>query len=288
MFLFTFFIGFRESQVDELAMELLLLLVILPAVQDQNHTREWIKNVIRAWCSAAAWILDLRSYLFGDTEEDIDNFIQQFGPLPAPANANANGQNAPDQAGDAPQAPVAEAVAEPQPEQQQQRQEAPRVGDDLGLGAAHQALHQQDAGPAIGFQPYHKPKMFPLLVSNVFNLDLGWELKRFLFTDCLFDRHDVVVMDGDILDSDVGAGRHRQAADLVLLRRQLQGLRAVHVRHWIIRLPVGHQGNHDGYRMDPTRLGAALQQDAGVGSCGKKNLKPAQFHEFFSKKKYLI
>ena len=51
---------FRESQVDELAMELLLLLVILPAVQDQNHTREWLKNCIRAWCSAAAWILDLR------------------------------------------------------------------------------------------------------------------------------------------------------------------------------------------------------------------------------------
>ena len=51
---------FRESQVDELAMELLLLLVILPAVQDQNHTREWLKKCIRAWCSAAAWILDLR------------------------------------------------------------------------------------------------------------------------------------------------------------------------------------------------------------------------------------
>ena len=51
-------------------MELLLLLVILPAVQDQNHTREWLKNAIRAWCSVAAWILDLRSYLFGDTNDD--------------------------------------------------------------------------------------------------------------------------------------------------------------------------------------------------------------------------
>ncbi len=38
-----------ESQVDELAMELLLLLVILPAVQDQNHTREWLKAIIKAW-----------------------------------------------------------------------------------------------------------------------------------------------------------------------------------------------------------------------------------------------
>merc|ERR1712024_307177 len=60
----------QESNVDELAMELLLLLVILPAVQDQNHTREWLKNAIRAWCSVAAWILDLRSYLFGDTNDD--------------------------------------------------------------------------------------------------------------------------------------------------------------------------------------------------------------------------
>ena len=39
--------SFRESHVDELLMELLLLLVILPAVQDQNHTREWLKNCIK-------------------------------------------------------------------------------------------------------------------------------------------------------------------------------------------------------------------------------------------------
>ena len=51
-----------ESQVDELAMELLLLLVILPAVQDQNHTREWLKTAIRAWCSCMAWTLNLRYY----------------------------------------------------------------------------------------------------------------------------------------------------------------------------------------------------------------------------------
>ena len=44
----------ETTQVDELAMELLLLLVVLPAVQDQNHTREWLKKAIRAWCEAAA------------------------------------------------------------------------------------------------------------------------------------------------------------------------------------------------------------------------------------------
>merc|ERR1712088_243577 len=62
-----------ETQVDELAMELLLLLVILPAVQDQNHTREWLKHLIRAWCRVAGYILDLRSYLFGDVPLEASN-----------------------------------------------------------------------------------------------------------------------------------------------------------------------------------------------------------------------
>ena len=42
--LFTFLR--QESNVDELAMELLLLLVILPAVQDQNQGREWLKYLV--------------------------------------------------------------------------------------------------------------------------------------------------------------------------------------------------------------------------------------------------
>merc|ERR1712226_1494544 len=62
-----------ESQVDELAMELLLLLGILPAVQDQNHTKEWLKHLIRAWCRVAGYVLDLRSYLFGDVPLEASN-----------------------------------------------------------------------------------------------------------------------------------------------------------------------------------------------------------------------
>ena len=58
----------KESNVDELAMELMLLLVILPAVQDQNQGREWLKAVVKQWCKLAAWCLDLHSYLFGNTE----------------------------------------------------------------------------------------------------------------------------------------------------------------------------------------------------------------------------
>ena len=119
-----------ETQVDELAMELLLLLVILPAVQDQNHTREWLKTAIRAWCSCAAWVLDLKSYLFGEEEENQANNEN---------NAEGNEE-------------VNEVVNE----------EQENVNQD-GLAAAHQALLQRE-GP-VGFQPYKRPKMFPLLVS---------------------------------------------------------------------------------------------------------------------------
>ena len=47
----------KESNVDELAMELMLLLVILPAVQDQNQGREWLKVMVRQWCRLTAWTL---------------------------------------------------------------------------------------------------------------------------------------------------------------------------------------------------------------------------------------
>ena len=101
-------------------MELLLLLVILPAVQDQNQGREWLKylvqrsafcnslflifsvcfffflgllcviyihgdsdcswfwseqndqiNNIPRWCEGVSWILSLQSYMFGDSQEAV-------------------------------------------------------------------------------------------------------------------------------------------------------------------------------------------------------------------------
>ena len=121
-------------------MELLLLLVILPAVQDQNHLREWLKNAIRAWCTAAAWILDLRSYLFGDSTEDTEVAGEAADPDQDPEDNREQPQE----------------VQEPQPDPEPQ-------GNDEGLAAAHQALLQRE-GP-LGYQPYTKPKMFPLLVS---------------------------------------------------------------------------------------------------------------------------
>ena len=165
-----------ETQVDELAMELLLLLVILPAVQDQNHTREWLKNAIRAWCSAAAWILDLRSYLFGDTPEDLEIPANEENAVPVnevQENDNAGGE----------------------------QDQMPNLA---GLAAAHQALLQREGnlliclcclytfwstilftflitGP-VGFQPYKKPKMFPLLICGLIILMLvSWLVASLLF-----------------------------------------------------------------------------------------------------------
>merc|ERR1712045_1045891 len=83
---------------------------------------------MRAWCSAAAWILNLRSYLFGEPNEDNDNAEEAENVQPAAEVAN-------------------EAVEVDQ-------------ANLAGLAAAHQALLQRE-GP-VGFQPYTKPKMFPL------------------------------------------------------------------------------------------------------------------------------
>jgi len=166
-----------ETQVDELAMELLLLLVVLPAVQDQNHTREWLKNAIRAWCSAAAWILDLRSYLFGDTPEDLELV----------AEAAAQDDQQPGQPAEAANAEVAEeAVVEDQPNPEPVEQHPQRVAEPVqpenhdGLAAAHQALLQRE-GP-MGFQPYKRPKMFPFLIFGLIVLMLlSWLLVSLIF-----------------------------------------------------------------------------------------------------------
>ena len=150
-------------------MELLLLLVILPAVQDQNHTREWLKNAIRAWCSVAAWILNLKSYLFGDTNDDVvDEATEAIDDEDDQGNGNEeqhienqnNDQqnNQPDLNPD----PVQQQVP---PVRQLRDLPPPPVPNQDGLAAAHQALLQRE-GP-VGFQPFKKPRMFPLLVSNI-------------------------------------------------------------------------------------------------------------------------
>eukprot|EP00058_Branchiostoma_floridae_P026802 XP_002612293.1 hypothetical protein BRAFLDRAFT_80099 [Branchiostoma floridae] len=125
-----------DAPVSELSLELLLLQVVLPALLEQGHTRQWLKSMVKVWTVGTAWILNLRSYLLGDVPvEEVEGVLirgednVQPGNNPAPAN-NIDLQ-------------------------------------DGGLHAAHQAILQQ-AGP-IGFQPYKRPTWFAFrLVLLVF------------------------------------------------------------------------------------------------------------------------
>ena len=46
-----------EVPVSELSLELLLLQVVLPALLEQGHTRQWLKNVMHGWAVTAAYLL---------------------------------------------------------------------------------------------------------------------------------------------------------------------------------------------------------------------------------------
>jgi len=148
----------NEGNVDEISMELLLLLVFLPAIQDQNHTREWLKWLVQQWCRLAAWALDLRSYLFGDVlMENVDEDTGEY---------NAN-----DEEGEAVfNAPPR--VAEP-PVLDAEDQQG-------GLGAVHQALLIRD-GP-VGYQPYNKPRYFAARIAGLLALMVVSWLIISLFT----------------------------------------------------------------------------------------------------------
>ncbi|XP_043575177.1 E3 ubiquitin-protein ligase MARCH6 isoform X2 [Chiloscyllium plagiosum] len=117
---------YSDAPVSELSLELLLLQVVLPALLEQGHTRQWLKGLVRAWTVSAGYLLDLHSYLLGDQEENENNANQQ-----ANNNQQARNNNA-----------------------------IPVVGE--GLHAAHQAILQQ--GGPVGFQPYRKPLQFPVRI----------------------------------------------------------------------------------------------------------------------------
>ncbi|XP_062986295.1 E3 ubiquitin-protein ligase MARCHF6 [Elgaria multicarinata webbii] len=117
---------YSDAPVSELSLELLLLQVVLPALLEQGHTRQWLKGLVRAWTVTAGYLLDLHSYLLGDQEENENNANQQPNNQPARNNNNA----------------------------------IPVVGE--GLHAAHQAILQQ--GGPVGFQPYRRPLKFPLRI----------------------------------------------------------------------------------------------------------------------------
>ena len=181
-----------ESQVDELAMELLLLLVILPAVQDQNHTKEWLKHLIRAWCRVAGYLLDLRSYLFGDVPLEPsavdDEHIEDIDIAEEAANILNNNHRVNEEP--LPQVNEVEQVVIDNQHEEQDNQNNPVIGDVRqrqpaivqpaapqiqaavgggGLGEVHQALFNQ--GPT-GFQPYNKPNFFGLRITGLLVLML--------------------------------------------------------------------------------------------------------------------
>uniref|UniRef100_A0A2K6F1G9 RING-type E3 ubiquitin transferase n=1 Tax=Propithecus coquereli TaxID=379532 RepID=A0A2K6F1G9_PROCO len=132
---------YSDAPVSELSLELLLLQVVLPALLEQGHTRQWLKGLVRAWTVTAGYLLDLHSYLLGDQEENENSANQQVNN-----NQHARNNNA-----------------------------IPVVGE--GLHAAHQAILQQ--GGPVGFQPYRRPLNFPLRVAFLFSVFAGRWLMSF-------------------------------------------------------------------------------------------------------------
>ncbi|KAK5898454.1 hypothetical protein CgunFtcFv8_015870 [Champsocephalus gunnari] len=64
---------YSDAPVSELSLELLLLQVVLPALLEQGHTRQWLKGLVRAWTVSAGYLLDLHSYLLGEQEDNEGN-----------------------------------------------------------------------------------------------------------------------------------------------------------------------------------------------------------------------
>ncbi|KAF3703520.1 E3 ubiquitin-protein ligase MARCH6 [Channa argus] len=122
---------YSDAPVSELSLELLLLQVVLPALLEQGHTRQWLKGLVRAWTVSAGYLLDLHSYLLGEQDDNDTN---------QPVNNNNNNN--------------------PPPGHHNNNNPAPAVGE--GLHAAHQAILQQ--GGPVGFQPYHRPLRFPFRI----------------------------------------------------------------------------------------------------------------------------
>ncbi|KAL2085385.1 hypothetical protein ACEWY4_018705 [Coilia grayii] len=123
---------YSDAPVSELSLELLLLQVVLPALLEQGHTRQWLKGLVRAWTVTAGYLLDLHSYLLGDQEENEANQQAANNNNNQPPRNNNNNLNA-----------------------------IPVVGE--GLHAAHQAILHQ--GGPVGFQPYHRPLRFPFRIG---------------------------------------------------------------------------------------------------------------------------
>lgn len=54
---FVHLFSLSDAPVSELSLELLLLQVVLPALLEQGHTRQWLKGLVRAWTVSAGYLL---------------------------------------------------------------------------------------------------------------------------------------------------------------------------------------------------------------------------------------
>ena len=161
-------------------------------MQDQNHTREWLKHLIRAWCKVAGYVLHLRSYLFGDVPlESLNNPNERHGNEDIEIAEEAENilnnqriQNRVERDANDIQGNENNALNELQGQENRNMiEQANNVAQDIqpniaeppvqqipagagggGLGAVHQALLLRE-GPT-GFQPYNRPSMFALRVSK--------------------------------------------------------------------------------------------------------------------------
>ena len=100
--------------------------------------------MIRQWGGVASWLLDIRSYLFGDVPQRDDEEDDGGGEDDDDVVAGEGGQML--------------QVAQPLPE----------IDQGEGLGAAHQALLQRE-GPT-GFQEYTRPKYFAARICALLGL----------------------------------------------------------------------------------------------------------------------
>ncbi|OXA63073.1 E3 ubiquitin-protein ligase MARCH6 [Folsomia candida] len=156
---------FTTEQAHELSLELVLLQVMMPALLEQGHTREWMKTSIKWWCIAISWILDLRSYLLGDVPMEDDDPVA-YEVVDDHNNGDENNVDVEDDNANEEVQPDADGE---QVENNPVQNPGPAVGGGLGfviagggLGAAHQALLLRDS--PTGFTEYKRPAFFPLKI----------------------------------------------------------------------------------------------------------------------------
>lgn len=58
---------------------------------EQSHTRTWLKGLIRSWCKAVAWLLDIHSYLLGEADGQQTAEDNREGEAAAPPAQQAEG-----------------------------------------------------------------------------------------------------------------------------------------------------------------------------------------------------